>query len=70
MTMTTEVKSLAVRMGTSDADEAHVLPRAAGVTLHNEDVLRMDGAPPMFHFADPDGNGLVYLKETPSGGGT
>lgn len=59
---------LAVRMGTSDAEEAHARLREAGVTLHNEDVLRMDGAPPMFYFADPDGNGLVYLEEPTSGG--
>lgn len=59
---------LAVRMGTSDAEEAHARLGEAGVTLHNEDVLRMDGAPPMFYFADPDGNGLVYLEEPTSGG--
>jgi catechol 2,3-dioxygenase-like lactoylglutathione lyase family enzyme len=55
---------LAVRMGTSDADAAHARLVSAGVTLHNADVLRLEGAPPMFHFADPDGNGLVYLEET------
>jgi catechol 2,3-dioxygenase-like lactoylglutathione lyase family enzyme len=55
---------LAVRMGTSDADAAYARPREVDVTLHNEEVLRMDGAPPMFYFADPDGNGLVYLEET------
>ena len=27
-----------------------------------------DGAPPMFFFADPDGNGLVYLEEEPGDG--
>ena len=25
----------------------------------------LDGYPPMFFFADPDGNGLVYLEEEP-----
>ncbi len=55
---------LAVRMGTSDAEAAHARLREAGVTLHNEEVLRMEGAPPMFYFSDPDGNGLVYLEET------
>jgi hypothetical protein len=23
----------------------------------------MAGVPPMFHFADPDGNGLVYIQD-------
>ncbi|MGI8458920.1 MAG: VOC family protein [Propionibacteriaceae bacterium] len=54
---------LAVRMGTSDAEAAHARLCEAGVTLHNEEVLRMEGAPPMFYFSDPDGNGLVYLEE-------
>lgn len=54
---------LAVRMGTSDAEVAHARLREAGATLHNEEVLRWDEAPPMFFFADPDGNGLVYLEE-------
>lgn len=35
----------------------------AGVTLHNDDLVRMEGVPPMFSFADPDGNGLVYLED-------
>jgi catechol 2,3-dioxygenase-like lactoylglutathione lyase family enzyme len=54
---------LAVRMGTSDADAAHARIREAGVTLHNPEVIRMEGVPAMFLFADPDGNGLVYLEE-------
>jgi catechol 2,3-dioxygenase-like lactoylglutathione lyase family enzyme len=54
---------LAVRMGTSDADEAYARLREHSATLHNDEVLRMDGMPPMFHFSDPDGNGLVYLQE-------
>ncbi|MHA7655918.1 VOC family protein [Mycobacterium sp. ML4] len=54
---------IAVRLGTDDAETAHTRLRQAGATLHNADVLRMDGMPPMFHFADPDGNGLVYLEE-------
>jgi catechol 2,3-dioxygenase-like lactoylglutathione lyase family enzyme len=54
---------VAVRMGTTDADAAHATLRAAGATLHNDEVLHLDGAPPMFFFADPDGNGLVYLQE-------
>ena len=59
---------LAVRMGTSNADTAHAQLREAGVALHNAEVVRMEGVPPMFHFADPDGNGLVYLQEMPGEG--
>ena len=58
---------VAVRLGTSDAETAHERLREAKVTLHNEEVVHLEGAPPMFFFADPDGNGLVYLEE-PSGG--
>lgn len=57
---------LAVRMGTSDAETAYARVREAGVTLHNDHVLHLDGAPPMFHFTDPDGKGLVYLEEESS----
>jgi catechol 2,3-dioxygenase-like lactoylglutathione lyase family enzyme len=54
---------VAIRMGTSDAQHAHDRIRDAGVTLHNEELLRMPGVPPMFAFTDPDGNGLVYLED-------
>jgi hypothetical protein len=54
---------LAVRLGTTDAETAHARLREAGATLHNDKVLRLDGAPPMFWFADPDGNGLAYLED-------
>ncbi len=54
---------VAVRLGTTDAGAAHARLRAAGATLYNDEVLHLDGAPPMFHFTDPDGNGLVYLQE-------
>ena len=57
---------VAVRMGTSDAEAAHARVREAGATLHNDEVLHLDGAPPMFFFADPDGNGLVYLQDPPT----
>ncbi len=56
---------VAVRLGTQDAEEAHARIRAAGVTLHNDEVLHLDAAPPMFSFTDPDGNGLVYLEDAP-----
>ena len=54
---------VAVRMGTEDAYAAFDKLREAGVTLHNDAVVELEGAPPMFFFADPDGNGLVYLQE-------
>ena len=54
---------VATRLGTSDAQRAHDLVREAGVTLHNDELVRMDGVPPMFFFEDPDGNGLVYLED-------
>lgn len=54
----------AVRLGTSDADEAHARISASGVTVHNPEVLRWGGeVPPMFSFTDPHGNGLVYLQD-------
>ena len=56
---------MAVRMGTTDAAAAHARLREAGATLHNDEPIVIDDSPPMFFFADPDGNGLVYLEETP-----
>jgi catechol 2,3-dioxygenase-like lactoylglutathione lyase family enzyme len=60
---------VAVRMGTSDAQQAHDTVRTAGVTLHNEELelVRMDGVPAMFSFTDPDGNGLVYIEDDEQG---
>lgn len=55
---------IAIRLGTSDAQEAHDRVRDAGVTLHNDELIRMEGVPAMFSFTDPDGNGLVYLEDT------
>jgi catechol 2,3-dioxygenase-like lactoylglutathione lyase family enzyme len=55
---------VAVRLGTSDAEAAHRAVRASGVAVHNEELVRMPGVPPMFSFSDPDGNGLVYLEDT------
>ena len=55
---------IAIRMGTPDAQQAHDTVREAGVTLHNPELVRMEGIPPMFSFTDPDGNGLVYLEDT------
>jgi catechol 2,3-dioxygenase-like lactoylglutathione lyase family enzyme len=57
---------MAIRMGTTDADAAYAKLQEAGATLHNDEVLHLDGAPPMFFFADPDDNGLVYMEEEAS----
>lgn len=54
---------MAVRMGTSDAQQAYDRLREAGATLHNDELVWMEGVPPMFFFSDPDGNGLVYLED-------
>ncbi|MGV0743445.1 VOC family protein [Mycolicibacterium sp. XJ870] len=54
---------VAIRLGTPDAQQAHDKIREAGVTLHNAELVRMDGIPAMFSFTDPDGNGLVYLED-------
>ncbi|WP_029109563.1 VOC family protein [Mycobacterium sp. URHD0025] len=54
---------IAIRMGTPDAQQAHDEVRAAGVTLHNDELVRIEGVPAMFSFTDPDGNGLVYLED-------
>jgi catechol 2,3-dioxygenase-like lactoylglutathione lyase family enzyme len=55
--------SVGLRLGTTDAEAAHARLREAGAQLHNEEVLRMQGSAPMFFFADPYGNGLVYIQE-------
>jgi catechol 2,3-dioxygenase-like lactoylglutathione lyase family enzyme len=54
---------LAVRLGTNDARQAHDELKSAGVTLHNDEVISIDGGSPMFYFDDPFGNGLVYIEE-------
>ncbi len=59
---------VAIRLGTSDAQQAHDRIRAAGVTLHDDELLRLEGVPAMFSFTDPDGNGLVYLEDADEGG--
>jgi catechol 2,3-dioxygenase-like lactoylglutathione lyase family enzyme len=55
---------VAIRLGTSDAQQAHDRVREAGVVLHNEELVRLEGVPAMFSFTDPNGNGLVYLEDT------
>lgn len=49
--------------GHPGSQQAHDKIRAAGVTLHNPELVRLEGIPAMFSFADPDGNGLVYLED-------
>jgi hypothetical protein len=56
---------MAVRLGTTNAETAHARLRQADARLYNDEVVHLDGSPPMFFFADPDGNGLVYLEEEP-----
>jgi catechol 2,3-dioxygenase-like lactoylglutathione lyase family enzyme len=51
-----------VRLGTPSADEAHRDLSSAGTQPH-EDVLRLDFAPAMFTFDDPDGNRLIYIED-------
>ena len=53
---------IAIRLGTTDAQRAHDTVREAGVTLHNDELIRMEGVPAMFSFTDLDGNGLVYME--------
>ncbi len=55
---------VAIRLGTSDAQSAHDRVREAGVAVHDEELVRLEGVPAMFSFTDPDGNGLVYLEDT------
>src|ERR1700679_3114642 len=40
-------------LGTSNAETAHTRLRQASARLHNDEVVPLDGAPPMFFFADP-----------------
>ncbi|GAA1659255.1 glyoxalase [Mycolicibacterium murale] len=53
---------IGVRMAVPDADAAHRVIKAHDPSVRDE-VLRLDFAPPMFEFTDPDGNVLVYLQE-------
>ena len=53
---------IGVRLGTQDADAAHKALTSAGATV-NQDVLRLDFAPPMFTFQDPDDNLLVLIED-------
>ena len=57
---------IAIRLETPDAEAAYRRVSDAGVVLHIDRVLYLDGNPPMFHFIDPDGNDFVYLQSTKS----
>ncbi|ANS77689.1 hypothetical protein SGUI_0293 [Serinicoccus hydrothermalis] len=52
---------LGVRYWIDDADLAHRELREAGVHLH-EEVLRLEGMPPMFTFDDSEGNTVILLE--------
>jgi catechol 2,3-dioxygenase-like lactoylglutathione lyase family enzyme len=47
-----------VRLATADAEADHASLQAQGVDT-DPAIMRMDPAPPMFSFRDPDGNSLV-----------
>ena len=49
-----------IRFTTQDADADHADLRARGVDA--DQVLRWQGAPPMFAFRDQDGNGLEIVE--------
>ena len=49
-----------IRFTTQDADAGHADLRARGVDA--DEVLRWQGAPPMFAFRDQDGNGLEIVE--------
>lgn len=55
-----------VRFATASADDAHSALTASGAVVH-EDVLRLDFAPPMFTFDDPDGNLLIAIEDEQAG---
>jgi catechol 2,3-dioxygenase-like lactoylglutathione lyase family enzyme len=60
---------IGLRLGTDNADAAHAILTAVGAQVGSE-VLRLEFAPPMFTFNDPDENLLVFIEEEePDGGG-
>jgi len=54
-----------VRYWTGSADAAHAALTAAGSPPDSE-VLHLEGAPPMFTVADPDGNTVILLEGRPT----
>jgi catechol 2,3-dioxygenase-like lactoylglutathione lyase family enzyme len=62
---------MAVRLGTTSAETAYARLRQAGVTLHNDEVVHLDGAPPMFFFADRTATGsCTWRKSLPDSVGS
>ncbi|HMZ15442.1 MAG TPA: VOC family protein [Mycobacterium sp.] len=55
-----------VRMGVVDSDAAHRVIKQHDSSVRDE-VLRLEFAPPMFEFTDPDGNVLVYIEDPAAG---
>lgn len=55
---------LGCELRTPDAQQAHAALRDADVALDVDELVRMEGLPAMFVFADPDGNDLVYLEDS------
>jgi catechol 2,3-dioxygenase-like lactoylglutathione lyase family enzyme len=49
-----------IRLVATDADAVHAALKEGGVDA--DDVLRWEGAPPMFAFRDQDGNGLEIVE--------
>ena len=53
-------------MGVVDSDAAHRVIKQHDSSVRDE-VLRLEFAPPMFEFTDPDGNVLVYIEDPAAG---
>jgi catechol 2,3-dioxygenase-like lactoylglutathione lyase family enzyme len=51
-----------IRFTTRDAAALHAQLSRSGVPV--DELLRWEGAPPMFDFRDPDGN-VLYVSESP-----
>jgi catechol 2,3-dioxygenase-like lactoylglutathione lyase family enzyme len=54
-----------IRLAVQDATAAHAALRGAGVDVG--ELLLWTGAPPMFGFADPDGNRLYLVEDAGPG---
>jgi predicted enzyme related to lactoylglutathione lyase len=50
-----------IRLVSDDADATHAHLLANGTDVDPE-IMRWEGAPPMFTFRDPDGNTLVVVE--------
>jgi lactoylglutathione lyase len=50
-----------IRLAVADATDAHASLRSAGVDVG--ELLLWTAAPPMFGFADPDGNRLYIVED-------